>query len=143
MTDTEMAVIQRGNTEELRALVFLKDAQCAEKDKTIEWQRKMLEQRLDDIQKDIADAADDVCETVGEERKPPTPKDVDATSRRDLYNLAKRITEKRGDLGGFMGKTTWRFRGYTPREIYGDVCGLRTFMNTERMAIKRERPDQD
>lgn len=46
MTDTDMAIIQRGNTEELRALVFQKDAQCTEKDKTIEWQRQQFDGRI-------------------------------------------------------------------------------------------------
>ena len=46
MTDEQMAIVQRGNTEELRALVFQQDAQLAEKDKTIEWQRAMMESHL-------------------------------------------------------------------------------------------------
>jgi len=43
LTETEMAIIQSGNTEQIRALAFQLAAQRDEQAKTIEWQRKLID----------------------------------------------------------------------------------------------------
>ena len=89
MTEAEMAIYQRGNTDELRALLVLKDEQNAEKDKTIEWQRKQLEE-----QRRIANGVDFL---VGDRQKTKA-----ANTERGKENQTKGNTEERNRAAADM-----------------------------------------
>jgi len=63
MTEAEMAILQGENTEQIRALAFRLVELCAEKDKTIEWQRTVIDNGVI-----VRSFAGDAKEVVGEIR---------------------------------------------------------------------------
>lgn len=97
-----------------------------------------------ETRQDFANLGDELSVKFGE-RTPPKPKEVDSTSRRALYDLTRRVvgscntpTKKHNALEKFLDKSTWRFEGWTVREIYKDYGGLQKFIHAECVAIARE-----
>ena len=109
MTEREMAIIQSGNTVEIRAMIEQRDTAIAEKDRTIEFQRELLNGKLELIGNGVDYLVDDrkKRKAANKERgKDNQGKGCDETRERaaeDMKSAIRRVHDNKDVRSGKHG----------------------------------------